>query len=100
MSFDANNDFTKEKLDLDLDWNIQLKVLNAQLHQAVYFFSKNDIYKMNTNNDRIQIFKFYSIPDDLAYQKAIGIDDEFVYVIGRKDINIPKMMVKKYSLNE
>ncbi len=99
LSFDAKNDFGKEKIDLDLDWNTQLKLLNVQLNEAVYFYSKNDIHKLNTNNDRAQIVKFYSIPNELAYQEVVGIDTEFVYVIGRKDIGIPKMMVKKYKLN-
>ena len=99
LSFDAKNDFVKEKIDSNFDWNVQLKLLNVQQGETVYFYSKDDIYKLNTSKESTQIFNFFSIPNDLYYKQIVGADSNFVYVVGRKDISIPKMVVKKYRLN-
>jgi hypothetical protein len=99
LSFDARNEFSKEKIDFDFDWKIRLELLRNKSNETVYFYAGNDIYEMDTNEGGLQIVKISSISDELFFSKIVGADDEFVYVLGQEDRVNPKMVVKRYSLN-
>ena len=99
LGFDARNEFLKEKINIDFDWKIKLELLHNKPDETVYFYSDNDIYEMETNDSGLQIVKISSIPDDLYFNKIVGADDDFVYVIGQEDRINPEMVVKRYSLN-
>lgn len=99
LSFDAKNEFSKEKVKFDFDWKINLEVLSNQSDEAVYFYSENDIYKMKTNEDYLHFIKVTSISDELYFKKMVSADSKFVYVFGQENKVNPQMIVKRYSLN-
>ena len=99
LSFDARNEFIKEKIDFDFDWQIKLELLYSKSNETVFFYAKNDIYEFEMIDAGLQIVKVASIADELYFNKIVGVDDDFVYVLGQEDRVNPKMVVKKYSLN-
>ncbi|MFK7770911.1 MAG: hypothetical protein AB8F94_02185 [Saprospiraceae bacterium] len=99
LSFDANNEFLKEKIDFDFDWQIKLELLYSKSNETVYFYAKNDIYEFEMVDAGLQIVKVASIPGELYFNKIVGADDDFVYVLGQEDRVNPKMVVKRYAMD-
>ncbi|MFK8009912.1 MAG: hypothetical protein AB8H03_26390 [Saprospiraceae bacterium] len=99
LSFDARNEFLKEKIDIDFDWRIKLELLYNNPNETVYFYAGNDIYELEIIDSSLQIVKVSSIPDELYFNKKVGADDDFVYAFGQEDRVNPKSVVKRYPLD-
>ncbi len=99
LSFDARNEFLKEKINFDFDWQIKLEVLSSKSNETVFFYAKNDIYEFEMIDVGLQLVKVASIPDELYFNKIVGVDDDFAYVLGQEDRINPKMVVRRYALD-